>query len=1204
METKRTLRIVVASPSDVQRERDVLPCVVEELNRGIAAERGLSLELSRWETDSYPGFHPEGPQGLIDPTLRIEDCDVLIGIFWKRFGTPTNDAQSGTEHEIQLACEAWRRKGNPQIMVYFNQKPYSPKSKEESDQREKVVAFRNRFPREGLFWSYKGKPHFERLVRNHLAQFIRHKFPLASEDVSGRTVDVLLEVYKTHLTVSVGKVYIVGESRPRDLEKVFVKLNVIEEYDRPSVDTKFLGLMDAEMRQQRYPFLRDYEDHLGPGPKTSDAKVKRTVNPDDLLRQRTQAVITGAPGCGKTTLLRYLALRILRGERLPVFLELKSVSEADFARAGNDLVQLLFDKQLGGALRLQPSERHRLSAQFGALLAAGNVAIFLDGLDEVRGAGFFPALCTAVSDFVHSDYRNNSLVISTRPYALQVRLEGLKEMEIAPLTQQQVEEFLDHYYGKDATAKALLQQLRRQPHLSELCRIPFLLSVIAQLQRTGHQLIEDRLELYRQIVQHLAVKLDNEKSLPLPRFYVTDPEGALKVDFLRYLACERLLMGCVNEEEINREANRLVFTSEVLLEKAKQFLERERRSEVSAYLLIADVKATPLLREIGSDVYAFAHLTIQEYLAAASLSRKDDCEDVFCRAYFNPTLAAMEVLPMTLGMVPKPASLYSALERLPDSFCFTNLRLAMRGLAYTMHTIPQLSALTERLIEFAIRRNPEEEPYRSALLRNLSIANSLALEEITNRMASFLNDDNSVSERERTAFVLGSIGGDKAVETLLGSLQDGDASVRGAATFSLGRIGGERALAVVIEMLDDLDVSVRERAAHAMGLIGGQSAVNALYESLRYDLSPVRWNAAQSLTQLGESGISALIGALRDRAWTVRQQAADALGWVSGKRVADALRKALKDRDPSVRANVAIALGRTGGKSVVEVLLGVLKDEEPDVRWGVAHALGDLGGERATAALLETLKDGVGYVRAGAAEALGQIGGETVIKALLEALQDPHSDVRENTAKSLGRVGGKGVVPALLQALKDSDPSVQFRVLEALGRVGGEKAYTALLQATRDRDSDVRYAALMALGRVDGTRFLGSLLEAMKDKADRVRGAAAMLLGRIGGDAAFAVLFEALHDVSCYVRGNAAKALALMGDDEVSIGLVKALSHNDDLVRRKAVEVLGYYARDVHVLAQLKRMVATDPADEIRKTANEARVKYERKLRLLGLFQG
>jgi hypothetical protein len=56
------LRIVVASPGDVQAERNALTMVVEELNRGIAGDRSLRLELGRWETDAYPGFHPEGPR--------------------------------------------------------------------------------------------------------------------------------------------------------------------------------------------------------------------------------------------------------------------------------------------------------------------------------------------------------------------------------------------------------------------------------------------------------------------------------------------------------------------------------------------------------------------------------------------------------------------------------------------------------------------------------------------------------------------------------------------------------------------------------------------------------------------------------------------------------------------------------------------------------------------------------------------------------------------------------------------------------------------------------------------------------------------------------------------------------------------------------------------------------------------------------------
>jgi len=51
------IRIFVASPGDVQNERDQLGQVVQELNSTLSAlvpERGLMLELVRWETHAHP----------------------------------------------------------------------------------------------------------------------------------------------------------------------------------------------------------------------------------------------------------------------------------------------------------------------------------------------------------------------------------------------------------------------------------------------------------------------------------------------------------------------------------------------------------------------------------------------------------------------------------------------------------------------------------------------------------------------------------------------------------------------------------------------------------------------------------------------------------------------------------------------------------------------------------------------------------------------------------------------------------------------------------------------------------------------------------------------------------------------------------------------------------------------------------------------
>jgi hypothetical protein len=116
MVTERVIRVVLASPSDVQAERVAAASVIDSLNK-MLPDSGFpgSLRLVRWETDAYPGLHDHGPQGLIDERLRIEGCDILIGVFWKRFGTPVGDAESGTAHEIRRAIEGWKARGTPQV---------------------------------------------------------------------------------------------------------------------------------------------------------------------------------------------------------------------------------------------------------------------------------------------------------------------------------------------------------------------------------------------------------------------------------------------------------------------------------------------------------------------------------------------------------------------------------------------------------------------------------------------------------------------------------------------------------------------------------------------------------------------------------------------------------------------------------------------------------------------------------------------------------------------------------------------------------------------------------------------------------------------------------------------------------------------------------------------------------------------------------
>ncbi len=52
----KTFRVFLASPSDLDVERNIVEEAVKEINLGSGEAPGLHLELFRWETQSTPGL--------------------------------------------------------------------------------------------------------------------------------------------------------------------------------------------------------------------------------------------------------------------------------------------------------------------------------------------------------------------------------------------------------------------------------------------------------------------------------------------------------------------------------------------------------------------------------------------------------------------------------------------------------------------------------------------------------------------------------------------------------------------------------------------------------------------------------------------------------------------------------------------------------------------------------------------------------------------------------------------------------------------------------------------------------------------------------------------------------------------------------------------------------------------------------------------
>lgn len=164
----RHIRIFVASPADVSGERDQLGLVVKELNETIAPYKSFSLELVRWETHCTPATGR--PQGVVN--AQIGSYDIFVGIMWKRFGSPTGNAESGTEEEFRIAYDAWQKEQSPSILFYFCQQPFMPRTVEELDQCRQVLVFHRELSQKLLVWTYSEHETFADVIRPHLTRLL------------------------------------------------------------------------------------------------------------------------------------------------------------------------------------------------------------------------------------------------------------------------------------------------------------------------------------------------------------------------------------------------------------------------------------------------------------------------------------------------------------------------------------------------------------------------------------------------------------------------------------------------------------------------------------------------------------------------------------------------------------------------------------------------------------------------------------------------------------------------------------------------------------------------------------------------------------------------------------------------------------------------------------------------------------------------
>lgn len=170
----RVIPIMIASPSDVEQERRIFSESIDEWNAAHGIGGQFILMPIKWETHSAPELGSSG-QEIINERL-LSKADLLVGVFWSRIGTPTNNSISGSVEEI----ESFFKAGKP-VSLYFSTEPLPQPI--DNEQYSKLQKFKSWARERGLVEEYATKDEFRRKLvaklpivlreNNHIKRIVR-----------------------------------------------------------------------------------------------------------------------------------------------------------------------------------------------------------------------------------------------------------------------------------------------------------------------------------------------------------------------------------------------------------------------------------------------------------------------------------------------------------------------------------------------------------------------------------------------------------------------------------------------------------------------------------------------------------------------------------------------------------------------------------------------------------------------------------------------------------------------------------------------------------------------------------------------------------------------------------------------------------------------------------------------------------------------
>jgi len=312
--------------------------------------------------------------------------------------------------------------------------------------------------------------------------------------------------------------------------------------------------------------------------------------------------------------------------------------------------------------------------------------------------------------------------------------------------------------------------------------------------------------------------------------------------------------------------------------------------------------------------------------------------------------------------------------------------------------MPEAAALLPRLAD------GDPVVRRIALLELADLEDADALQPI----ADLLKHDTAANVRSEAARVLGAWEEPWIVEALCHALLDADAQVREAAALGLSALKDVRSGAVLCRWADHAQPFVQAAVLRGLRELRYADSFEPSLRALTHDDAGVRIEAVSVLGWLKDARALTPLAALAtgDASAEIRRAAVGALGFAAANdaTVSNALLRALKDPVWQVREEAATTLGKMHATSARDALVAALDDDYWQVRLRTARALGQIGDRIAAEPLTALLKHSISNLRKEAALALGELREPSSETALRAALDDADPDVRKAVRIALQQI--------------------------------------------------------------------------------------------------------------------------------------------------------------------------------------------------------